>query len=214
MKLNQNQNRFLSDFNVGLRKKYFQKRTAENRLLVSSGKKRCNICHEIKSLSEFHKSKTRYGGVSDECKICVLLRSKRRYEKTRFGPERLNMLKRHAKKVSVPFNITSLDLENLWTQQNGLCYYTKIPMQFINGSYNTVSVDRINPLKGYTLDNLCLCCDIVNYMKSDLSYERLLFVCSAVVKNALPITDDLKQGYQELVHHRKQSASSRKQQKK
>lgn len=199
-----NKNRSLigSNNSIILHTKKHHESTKENRSLILYDKKRCKKCGTIKSISEFHKHRFRIGGVSEECKECASTRGKERYAKTRFNGERMRALKSHAQKRDVPFEITSDDLEGLWTTQNGLCYYAKIPMEFKKGSQRCVSVDRINPLKGYTLDNICLCCDIVNYMKSDASYKTLLEFCTLIVDNQLPITDQLTQGHSIMMRHK------------
>lgn len=47
--------------------------------------------------------------------------------------------------------------------------------------YTNVSVDKINPGKGYTLDNIQLVCMEVNQMKSDLDMQTLLFLCKSII---------------------------------
>ena len=46
---------------------------------------------------------------------------------------------------------------------------------------NNASVDRINPGKDYSIDNIRLVCNHVNMMRSDLSDEELLKYCKAIV---------------------------------
>ena len=191
-----------SNNSIILKSQIYKSKTKENRSLVLYDQKRCKKCNTIKPLLDFHKHRYRIGGVCDECKTCTLTRNKERYAKTRFNGERMRGLKNHAAKLNVPFEITSNDLEMLWTKQKGLCYYTNIELEFKKGAKNCVSVDRINPLKGYTLDNICLCCDIVNYMKSDASYKTLLEFCTLIVDNQLPITDQLMQGHVIMMRHK------------
>lgn len=151
------------------------KASLENRELIKSNKKKCGKCGQIKDLEQFHKHKSRVGGVCDECIECACTRNMKRYATARFGPERMSAFKRHAKKLDLPFEITETDLEWLWQRQGGLCYYSKISMVFDIGQDNTVSVDRKNPNKGYVIDNVVLCCHKVNFMKSDISYERFFY---------------------------------------
>ena len=70
-----------------------------------------------------------------------------------------------ARKRKIPFddNMDYTVLLNLWNKQKGLCYYTNIPMQLTNEIVpELVSIDRIDSLKGYTEDNIVLCCYIIN----------------------------------------------------
>lgn len=47
--------------------------------------------------------------------------------------------------------------------------------------YSNVSIDQIEPSKGYTLDNIQLVCMGVNQIKSDL--ETVLFLCKSILDN-------------------------------
>jgi len=90
------------------------------------------------------------------------------------------------------FNITNEDIKNLYEQQNGLCALSSIKMttdtymtsgdeRSIN-KYN-MSIDRIDPNKGYTLDNIQLICVVVNMMKSDLNNENFIEYCECIVNS-------------------------------
>ena len=67
-------------------------------------------------------------------------------------------------KVEDECTITFEDLVNTLKNQRGLCYYSGIKLNY--GSYldkNWVaSLERINPLKGYTKENICLICNEFN----------------------------------------------------
>jgi hypothetical protein len=59
-------------------------------------------------------------------------------------------------------------------------------MTYIEGSgrhLKNMSIDRIDPTKGYTEDNVQLVCAQVNMMKSDMSLEELYTFCEAILKN-------------------------------
>ena len=47
-----------------------------------------------------------------------------------------------------------------------------------------VSIDQINPKKGYTTDNIQLVCMAVNQMKSDFDTDTLLMFCENILQNA------------------------------
>ena len=46
-----------------------------------------------------------------------------------------------------------------------------------------VSVDRIDPAKGYTLKNTVLCCWIYNNLKQDLTLTEFFDAASVIYKN-------------------------------
>jgi hypothetical protein len=77
------------------------------------------------------------------------------------------------------------------------------------GKLNTASVDRIRGSKGYTKNNVVLCCDAVNMMKSTMSYETFYEICKNVVDNKLPITDAFKKSNDEE-HWRLRASGKRK----
>jgi hypothetical protein len=48
-------------------------------------------------------------------------------------------------------------LKSLWKMQDGLCYYSSIPMNFDKSEWR-VSIERLNNKKGYVVGNVVLCC--------------------------------------------------------
>lgn len=46
---------------------------------------------------------------------------------------------------------------------------------------NTVSVDRLDSSKGYTLENVVLCCAAINRMKMDMTVDEFRRWCQLVV---------------------------------
>ena len=168
------------------------RRVDQNRFLVMNGSKICNVCNQVKSLSEFSKHKNRIGGISDECKDCVSKRNKARYSKKGLSSnERLKTLRDRAKKHGVPFDLTAEDMNTVFVRQGGLCYYSKIKMSNEIGSIYIPSVDRKIPASGYTRDNIVLCCDIINRMKYDMSYEVFYDLCKKIVNNKVPFENGL-----------------------
>ncbi len=59
------------------------------------------------------------------------------------------------------FSITFDDLLNMYVSQKGKCAYSGIPMK-LNGADWTISLERLNPRCGYTLDNIALICGEFN----------------------------------------------------
>ena len=159
------------------------KRTDINKHLVDIGYKKCNLCGEILPIVCFSKNKNRIGGINDECKKCVNQRNTNRYHSKRFPKEKLKAYYKHSIKLGLQMNITETDLENLWEQQNGMCFYTHLPMTTNSGMINTVSVDRIDNNKGYVISNVCLCCDYVNYIKSTLNYSEVIEILKLIINN-------------------------------
>jgi hypothetical protein len=63
------------------------------------------------------------------------------------------------------------DLVSLYHQQDGKCAIAGVMMCHVFGKPNTISIDRIDSAKGYTLDNVHLVCQWVNLAKSKYSLE-------------------------------------------
>lgn len=83
----------------------------------------------------------------------------------------------------------ALTLESVLTiyeQQEGKCAITKLPLTFIKvpglKKVNTnLSIDKINPTEGYTLENIQLVCHHVNIMKNILSMDELKDWCQNIL---------------------------------
>ena len=73
--------------------------------------------------------------------------------------------------------------------QNGLCYYTGIPMTGKPGNLDNISIDRVESTKGYIRGNIVLCCEAINIMKNQMSYENLLKYSKDLIENALSLDD-------------------------
>ena len=136
--------------------------------------RRCRECRDTKILNnEFFikkDSKNAYRGI---CRICY--NKKQREKKEISGSEKikyqkykderkvnpLNYLLRGAKSRSKiknrEFDLTLSFLKDLWEDQKGLCFYTGEPINFTLGFKDSISLDRKDSLRGYTMDNTVLC---------------------------------------------------------
>lgn len=83
--------------------------------------------------------------------------------------------------INVPF------LVQMFNSQNGRCALTGDLMTRVAGKgkvATNVSVDRINPKKGYTKDNVQLACLYANILKRDHSVSDLHDICSKILIKA------------------------------
>ena len=85
--------------------------------------------------------------------------------------KRCNRPKSSERVIEYDKDITSLYLMELFDKQGGKCYYTGMPMNFPNVRLTKPSVDRIDSTKGYTKDNIVLCCMGINFLKNNESIE-------------------------------------------
>lgn len=90
---------------------------------------------------------------------------------------------------NVPVTIDADYLITLYHKQKGLCYYTGENM--IHGTKktqpNSMSVDRIDPKKGYIPENVVLCTYFVNTCKSSRTADEFYKFCNDVltIKNKI-----------------------------
>lgn len=104
--------------------------------------------------------------------------------------KRFNAAKNRAKSRNIEFNITRDFLIELYRRQNGLCYYSNIEMKDTIGNRNrnnndpySLSIERVDSTRGYTKDNIVLCCSVINIMKNGLSKEEFLSICRKITEN-------------------------------
>jgi dUTP pyrophosphatase len=130
-------------------------------------------------------------------KTCYAGSSNPNYKKTGlsnldiFFNDKISKLKHTAEQRSIEFNLKSEDLLNLYNKQNGLCFYTGIPLSLVStkawkqkrqADFDILSVDRIDSSKGYENCNIVLCCNAINKMKgtsSVLEIQGLLNLIAA-----------------------------------
>lgn len=86
-------------------------------------------------------------------------------------------------------DITLEDLLRQFEDQRGLCYYSGTSLSLRPNDINGLSLDRVDSEKGYVKGNVVLCGAIVNKMKTDLSVEQFIEICTAIAVHAKrPIT--------------------------
>ena len=85
-------------------------------------------------------------------------------------------LKRDAERRNLPFEITIEDIYNQYNKQRELCAFTGFHVVFGKDA----SIDRIDSLKGYTVDNIQIVHKDLNMMKRDLPDIDFIWWCKAV----------------------------------
>jgi hypothetical protein len=146
--------------------------------------KTCNICGETKLLNEFYESQR-----GKKCKLCTLIltrkykREKRKNldfrkiegEKQKERRVRLwqNTLIHDSKHRNIENTLTVDDINEMFENQKGLCYWFKIPLIPSNKSKHPQqpSIDRLDRNKGYTKDNVVLCCYSANIGRNENDLE-------------------------------------------
>lgn len=136
-------------------------------------------CSKCKKIFEIEKFKINRNGLSiSYCRDCYNKQSNAAINKNinRFFKIKTKGLKQRCIKNSIPFDLDTKFLLNLFENQNKKCFYTDELMSIELGKgkqRNQLSVDRIIPEKGYVKGNVVFCLFIVNNSKTDLTLEEL-----------------------------------------
>lgn len=146
--------------------------------------KLCSGCGILKDISEFYKSQR-----GTKCIDCRLTYGKEYKSEKRKDPNfrkkegekqkerrvRLwsNYLVHESKRRNVEHTITKEEIEEIYNNQNGLCYWFGIPLvPSIKHKYpSQPSLDRLDINKGYTKDNVVICCYTANIGRNENDLE-------------------------------------------
>lgn len=74
----------------------------------------------------------------------------------------------------------------IYYTQKGICALSGVSMTYQLGLGKVptnISIDKIDPSKGYTLDNIQFVCDIVNIMKWTMNKDEVLNWCKLIINN-------------------------------
>ena len=86
----------------------------------------------------------------------------------------LSGIKRARLNQGIDFSITKFDLMAIWFDQGGKCALTGIEMDKKRRSPYSASIDRIDPNKAYSVDNVQLVCMAANYAKCSFSQDQIV----------------------------------------
>lgn len=156
--------------------------------LRAANLKRCAFCKQVFPRSEEFFARIEKISGNSYCRSCSPIRASiaKNANINSVLCVRLLKAKNRSRRSSCPFTLTIVELQAKWHHQNGLCFYTKRPMTYGKSEkkwasdYSAVSLDRINPVLGYTNENVVLCCSIVNTMKSNMTIEQMLDWANAI----------------------------------
>jgi hypothetical protein len=143
----------------------------------------CTKCKGEFSLSQFyyHRPRKRY---METCKTCSKKisttyqhRIKKENNLTHQLRSRASEITRRAKMKNIPCDKHLFQiLMDLYKDQKGLCYYTKLPMA--THGYHVDDplcfvVDRCDPKLGYVKSNIVFCCNCINRIKSSYTFDQV-----------------------------------------
>lgn len=172
--------------------------------------KRCTHCKETKSESEFHRSKDRYDGLNNKCKLCAAKLVKK--DRIKHGDKRKAAFKRwaaanrehlrqkeavrkmtkraqalisharlRARRRGLPFDLDQHTDELQRRIDAGKCELTGLPFNLEGGrTWDSPSIDRIGPAKGYVLTNVRIILHAMNNALGDWGEGVLLRMVEAM----------------------------------
>lgn len=147
-------------------------------------KYKCGKCDKELPREAYHRDPSGKGHFS----ICKKCRASNRD----VSKEMIRNTRSRAKRKGLEFNLTREYIVELNKAQDGKCVYTGIELDWEVGNYpgkqrvctpERASVDRIDPNKGYTVDNIQLVCDFVNRIKAWYSDGDIYKFCTLVIDN-------------------------------
>jgi hypothetical protein len=153
---------------------------------------RCSICEHVGDPSEFvnlNSSLTRSG----RCKPCHSKRQVRRVQND-FGTKLVKLVQDAKARDPSASQLNVRILRDKYKEQGGSCFYTGTPlshkvedgMALIKHKKFSpmMSIDRVDPRRGYDPDNIVLCCLSINLMKGGLTFSAFLEACQRVLDHA------------------------------
>lgn len=148
---------------------------------TKSNEKFCRTCGIVKPIDEFYRNNQCPKGRRPKCKQCERSEmSEVRYKKI------FQYAKRRAREKCVEFDLDYWEVRR--RTENGVCEATGMPFNYqdtkkenLFGGEFSPSIDRIDPSKGYTMDNIRIVCWAFNHMKHTYSDETVLKVMGAFV---------------------------------
>lgn len=165
--------------------------------------KTCRTCGEVKPLGDYP-YQIKYGFRGDspgsyrkDCKQCTAEKA-RAYRKSytkgggyRAGVDKLlysacscrvGDARARANKSRVEFNISTDFMYDLYIRQGAVCAISGIGLSLEKGAHHVLSIDKVDPCRGYTEDNVQWVSWAVNRAKGDLSKADFLEMCRAIVR--------------------------------
>ena len=96
---------------------------------------------------------------------------------------RMSDLVQNAKKRNIKVLINKDDVIELYIKQNKKCAHTNDVLSLEKDNNFSLSIDRIDSQKDYTVDNIQLITALANHMKNDYTNDDFISLCESVIKH-------------------------------
>jgi len=165
-------------------------------IFICMDTKLCVVCNIEKNLDDFYKSQR-----GRKCKNCILEKGKiykkikrantefKKIESQKQKERRVrlwqNTLIHDSRHRKIENTLTVEDVNELYSKQNGLCYWFNIPLIPNEKSKHPQqpSLDRLDRNKGYTKENVVLCCYSANIGRNENDLETWKNFLEVLKKN-------------------------------
>ena len=136
----------------------------------------CVICGDSEIYNFYPKRK-------NKCKVCLSKEYKNRGDKDEYIKKqkewrsnnlihyRVMSAKHRATRKGFVFEITDDDIVEKLKSQDGKCFISKKPISMNEKDWYSLSLDRLDREKGYTKDNVVLCCYSANIGRNENDLE-------------------------------------------
>jgi len=136
----------------------------------------CSGCDHYLAYDLFSSNAARVDNLSSYCKTCSNRTPSSSKRRTKLAEKRKTLegwikwqcarKKSESKKHGIPFDLDHEFLESQWEEQEGLCFYSKLPMTFGMNSIYSASLERRDPTAGYLQNNVVWSTKAMNWAKN------------------------------------------------
>lgn len=160
----------------------FRKRRRDRENFSIPATKICTKCELEKDANLFGKDKVSKDGLRYFCKLCEKEDNKK-WKVKNWCKKLLHSAKSTSKKYNLPFDLDEAHILQLWSSQNGKCYWLEIDLVPSDvRSPSSPSIDRIDCDKGYTKNNIVLCSQFANLGRCDVDFDVFKKFCVSLSK--------------------------------
>ena len=143
----------------------------------------CSKCKQFLSYQKFNANNAGYDGLSSICATCKLSsKSAKKHDYKNMVRRKLDFdywlrcfvsaKKSKCKRDHVQCEVNIDLLKELWDNQEGRCFYSRIRMAFGNNSLRSASLERLDSSRGYVANNVVWASKAMNYMKNSAPYSE------------------------------------------
>lgn len=167
----------------------------------------CTVCNVEKPLAEFQRNSR--GFYWRRCKTCISIIKRKQYDlgKVRDWTKRnraqvlVNAAKHRAKLKGMEFDIEASDFSEIIA--DGVCQVTGIPFHLDGGrTWDSPSLDRINPSKGYIKGNCRIVLYCVNVMANIWGENKIMEIAKAIMQQRRSTSETFQERLTEALRQR------------